>query len=121
MNMIWITTRFEGFHCYPDAPKEVIYLRNSHRHIFHIKIWIEIFHDNRDIEFILFKKFVNKIIKQNDFDFMSCEMISDLLYRTVTIEYPKREVWIEVSEDMENGSFKKYKIIEGGKENGNTM
>jgi len=112
MNMIWITTSFEGFHKYPNAPKEVEFLKNKHRHIFYIKVWIEVFHNDRDIEFILFKRFVDTIIKDSNFDFESCEMISDDLYTLINEKYPNREIWIEVSEDKENGSFKKY--VKGG-------
>jgi hypothetical protein len=35
-------------------------------------------------------------------------MMSDDLYDIINKKYPGREVWIEVSEDGENGSFIKY-------------
>jgi hypothetical protein len=35
-------------------------------------------------------------------------MMSDELYDAITQKYPDREVWIEISEDGENGSFIKY-------------
>jgi hypothetical protein len=35
-------------------------------------------------------------------------MISDDLHETIKAKYPGRNVWIEVSEDGENGSFKTY-------------
>ena len=41
-------------------------------------------------------------------DYKSCEMMSDELYDIIHAKYPDREVWIEVSEDGENGSFIKY-------------
>jgi len=107
-NYIWITTQFEGFHKYPNAPKEVSFLKNEHRHIFTLKIWIEIFHNDRDIEFILFKRFVNSLIKGNKFDYKSCEMISDDLQKLISNKYPNRKIKIEVGEDGENGSFKEY-------------
>ena len=107
-NYIWITTSFEGFHKYPNAPKEVAFLKNEHRHIFHIKVWIEVFHNDRDIEFILFKRYVNTLIKKNNFDFKSCEMISDDLQKKISQKYPNRKINIEVSEDLENGSYKEY-------------
>lgn len=107
-NYIWITTQFEGFHKYPNAPEEVSFLRNEHRHIFHIKVWIEIFHNDRDIEFILFKRFINSIIVSNQLDYKSCEMISDEIYYKIIEKYPNRKIKIEVSEDLENGSYKEY-------------
>jgi hypothetical protein len=111
MNMIWITTQFEGVHRYPDAPDDVSFLRNEHRHIFHVKVWIEIFHNDRDIEFIQFKRFINEYLQTYNFDYKSCEMISDLLYNEhIKPKYSNREVWIEISEDNENGIFKQYEV-----------
>ena len=107
-SFIWITHNFEGFHKYPDAPDEVVFLKNEHRHIFHLKIWIEVFHDDREIEFFMFKNFIKTLIKTDSFNHMSCEMISDILYEKINKKYPKRDVKIEVSEDKENGSFIEY-------------
>lgn len=118
--MIWVTFRKEGIHCYPAAltdPKlatgdeyDVSFLGHPHRHIFHFKVWIEIFHDDRDIEFIQFKRwcenlYSNDVIK---LDHKSCEMISDDLYLQIANQYPNRDVWISVSEDGENGSEIRY-------------
>lgn len=110
MNYIWITTQFEGFHKYPDAPDEVSFLREMHRHLFHIKVWIEVFHNDRDIEFILFKRFINSLIHTQNLNYKSCEMISDELYKKIVDKYPKRKIMIEISEDLENGSYKEYSI-----------
>ena len=107
-NMIWITTQFEGFHCYPSAPDEVAFLKNDHRHIFHVKVWIQVFHDDRDIEFFIFKRFVESLLKGGQFNHKSCEMISDELHTLINATYPNRFIWIEISEDGENGSFKQY-------------
>ena len=41
-------------------------------------------------------------------DFQSCEMISDDLYLKIQERYPNRNVWIEVSEDGENGALTTY-------------
>jgi len=110
-NYIWITTQFAGVHSYIDAPEEVAFLRNEHRHIFHARVYIEIFHDDRDIEFILFKRFVESLIIKSDFDYMSCEMISDELALKIKEKYTDRRIIIEISEDGENGSRKEYEII----------
>ena len=63
--MIWVTFKKEGIHKFPaalDDPAlatgdeyDVSFLGYPHRHIFHFKVWIEVFHDDRDIEFIQFK------------------------------------------------------------------
>jgi hypothetical protein len=118
--MIWVTFRKEGIHRYPAAgtdPKlcspgewDVSFLANAHRHIFHFKVWISVEHNDRDIEFIQFKRWCESLYNKDilELDFKSCEMMSDDLYDAIHSKYPDREVWIEVSEDGENGSFIKY-------------
>ena len=118
--MIWVTFRKEGVHCYPAAATDpnlatgdeydVSFLANKHRHIFHFRVWISVTHNDRDIEFIQFKRWLENLYKDNilNLNFMSCEMMSDELYSAISEKYPSREVWIEVSEDGENGSLIKY-------------
>jgi hypothetical protein len=120
--MIWVTFRKEGIHCYPAAltdPKlktgdkyDVSFLGHPHRHIFHFRVWIGVTHNDRDIEFIQFKRWLEELYNSEQavlsLDHKSCEMMSDDLYDTISKKYPGREVWIEVSEDGENGSFIKY-------------
>ncbi len=118
--MIWVTFRKEGIHRYPAAATDpnlatgdeydVSFLANEHRHIFHFKVWIGVTHDDRDIEFIQFKRWLENLYKDAilSLDHKSCEMMSGDLYDMISQKYPSREVWIEVSEDGENGSFIKY-------------
>jgi len=113
--MIWVTFQREGIHRYPAALEDpnledVKFLGYDHRHIFHFKIYIEVFHDDREIEFIQFKRFCEQLFDLGtlQLDYKSCEMISDDLYYKIAEKYPFRNVWISVSEDNENGSFIKY-------------
>ena len=118
--MIWVTFRKEGIHMYPGAdtdPKlatgewdDVSFLGVPHRHIFHFKVWIEVFHDDRDIEFIQFKRWLQRLYDKSvlELDHKSCEMISNDLFLQIAQRYPGRNIWIDVSEDGENGSFIKY-------------
>jgi len=118
--MIWVTFRKEGMHRYPAAATDpalatgdeydVSFLANEHRHIFHFRVWIGVTHNDRDIEFIQFKRWLENLYKDAilSLDHKSCEMMSDDLYDIINKKYPNREVWIEVSEDGENGSFIKY-------------
>ena len=118
--MIWVTFRKEGIHKYPaalDDPKlatgdeyDVSFLGHPHRHIFHFKVAIEVFHDDRDIEFIQFKRWMENMYADGTMklDFKSCEMISDDLYVAITKRYPGRHIEIDVSEDGENGSHAVY-------------
>ena len=82
-----------------------------HRHIFKFKVSIEVFHDDRDIEFIQFKRWLESLYADSGIlalDFKSCEMISDDLYLQINERYPSRDVIIDVSEDGENGSVTQY-------------
>jgi hypothetical protein len=118
--MIWVTFQKEGIHCYPAAatdPKlatgdkyDVSFLANPHRHIFHFRVWISVFHNDRDIEFIQFKRWLEELYSDKTLvlDYKSCEMMSDELHNIIATKYTDREIWIEVSEDGENGSFIKY-------------
>jgi hypothetical protein len=118
--MIWVTFRKEGIHKYPAAltdptlatgdEYDVSFLGYPHRHIFHFRVWIGVTHNDRDIEFIQFKRWLENLYKDGTMtlDYKSCEMMSDELYDAITQKYPGREVWIEISEDGENGSFIKY-------------
>ena len=118
--MIWVTFRKEGVHKYPAAlsdPKlatgdeyDVSFLGYPHRHMFHFRVAIEVFHDDRDIEFIQFKRWLEKLYTEKTLalDYKSCEMISDDLYLAIIGRYPGRRVTIEVSEDGENGSQTEY-------------
>jgi len=118
--MIWVTFRKEGMHKYPAAltdtnlatgdEYDVSFLGYPHRHIFHFKVWIGVTHDDRDIEFIQFKRWLEKLYAEGtlQLDYKSCEMMSGDLFDTISAKYPGREIWIEVSEDGENGSFIKY-------------
>ena len=108
---IFVTFQREGIHCYPAAASEpsladVSFLGSPHRHIFHFRVDIEIFHNDRDIEFIQFKRWCESLYSSSilELDYKSCEMISDDLYNQIADRYPDRDVQIEVSEDGENGS-----------------
>ena len=122
--MIWVTFRKEGIHKYPAAltdpnlatgdDYDVSFLGYPHRHIFHFRVWINVFHDDRDIEFIQFKRWLESLYNgQNsvlELDWKSCEMIADELYTHIADRYPDRSVTIEVSEDGENGCSISYNL-----------
>ena len=117
---IKVSFRKEGVHMFPGAdtdPKyatgdwdDVSFLGYPHRHIFHFRVEIEVFHDDRDIEFIQFKRWIENMYADGTMklDFKSCEMISDDLYVAIAKRYPGRKIEIDVSEDGENGSHAVY-------------
>ena len=111
---IWVTFQKEGIHKYPAAltdPKlatggwdDVSFLGYPHRHTFYFKVTIEVFHDDRDIEFIQFKRWLERLYSEVDsstpvlyLDYKSCEMIADELYAEISSQYPGRYIEIEVS------------------------
>jgi len=113
---IWVTFRKEGIHKYPAALTEpdladVSFLGYPHRHIFHFRVWMDVFHNDRDVEFIQFKRWVEHLYEGHlQLDYKSCEMICDDLYLQIAQKYPNRAVWIEVSEDGENGALIQYEL-----------
>jgi hypothetical protein len=119
---IWVTFQKEGMHRYPAAATDpalatgdeydVSFLANPHRHIFHFRVWIDVVHNDRDIEFIQFKRWLENLYRSGtlQLDYKSCEMMADDLYIQIASRYPNRAVWIEVSEDGENGALIRYEI-----------
>jgi hypothetical protein len=118
--MIWVTFRKEGIHKYPaalDDPSlatgdeyDVSFLGYPHRHIFHFKVGITVTHNDRDIEFIQFKRWLERLYQDGtvELDYKSCEMMADDLYEQIIAKHPGREVHIDVSEDGENGAHIEY-------------
>jgi hypothetical protein len=113
---IWVTFQKEGIHKYPAAltdpalatgdEYDVSFLGYPHRHIFHFTVNIQVFHDDRDIEFIQFKRWLEKLYADRtlELDYKSCEMIATDLATVINAQYPGRNMEITVSEDGENGA-----------------
>ena len=109
-NFIWVTFQKEGIHKYPQALtdpklKEVEFLGYPHRHMFHFRVELEVFHDDRDVEFILFKRELEGLYSEGTMqvDNQSCEMIARELAKYIQTKYPNRALIISVAEDNENG------------------
>jgi hypothetical protein len=121
LRTIFVRFQKEGIHKYPAAATDpnlatgdeydVSFLATPHRHIFHFEVTIEVFHNDRDIEFIQFKRWLENQYSQNilALDYKSCEMISDDLYEVIATRYPDRNIIIKVSEDDENGASIMYR------------
>lgn len=116
LRTIFVRFQKEGIHMYPAASTDpalktgdeydVSFLGTPHRHIFHFEVSIEVFHNDRDIEFIQFKRWLENLYATGtlELNFKSCEMISDDLYELIATRYPNRNITITVSEDNENGA-----------------
>lgn len=106
---VYCTLQIPGIHRWLNCPyDEVKYLRDYHRHVFHIKATIQVCHDDRDVEFIMLKNKIDKYLREQYFDptqqvcmfgDRSCEMIAQDLISTFSL------IECEVSEDGENGSI----------------
>lgn len=107
---IIVTFQLEGLHNFPAAGErfpDVEFLASIHRHQFHFKLERMVYHDDRDVEFIMFKRDVIEYITDKYFSSvynclyfgaMSCEMIAIELANIFGLK--SAEVW----EDLENGA-----------------
>ena len=119
-SMIYVTFQREGIHKYPAAltdPKlatggddDVSFLGYPHRHMFHFKVSLEVFHDDRDVEFIQFKRELEALYNNNvmQLDYKSCEMMAQDLAKYIQTKYSNRKLIIDISEDGENGCVITY-------------
>tara|TARA_R110002153_G_scaffold223935_2_gene376514 strand:- start:463 stop:861 length:399 start_codon:yes stop_codon:yes gene_type:complete len=113
---IWVTFQKEGIHLYPAAindpalatggEDDVSFLGYAHRHIFHFRVAIDVFHDDRDIEFIQLKRWLESLYSDGtiELNHKSCEMIAEELAQQIHTKYPNRSITITVAEDNENGA-----------------
>jgi hypothetical protein len=103
---IVVNLEFEGLHHWPDAIAEAYYLKNAHRHLFKVCCKKEVSDDNRQIEFINFKRDISYYISSTfkvvygciDLGAMSCEMLAKELVVQFKLDY------CCVMEDGENGA-----------------
>ena len=87
-SFIWVTFQKEGIHRYPGADTDptlatedwldVSFLGVPHRHIFHFRLEMEVFHDNRDVEFIQLKRILENFYADGtlQMNHKSCEMMA---------------------------------------------
>jgi hypothetical protein len=115
MTKLIVTFQEPGFHCWPDAPIFYSYLRTLHRHLFHVRVEIEVTEDDREIEFINFKDYCRRAFRRLgnftedivpttlNFGPRSCETLCRDLRDNLGSHGPAIRA-IEVWEDGENGS-----------------
>ena len=100
----------EGMHNWPGAKDifpEVAFLSDMHRHKWFITAKKEVFHDDRDVEFIMFKRdiidylleeYYNNDTRTHEFGAKSCEMLAEEILKEFKC------VYVSVFEDNENGA-----------------
>jgi len=110
---IWVSTSFIGFHKWVDAPEKIAYLRDLHRHKFNVKVFVDVTHDDREVEFHMLQDYLRLCIPpQYDIYTSSCEDIATQIYtklvnlgnNRLSRALSTREVVIEVDEDGECGA-----------------
>ena len=84
-----IQFEIEGFHHYPNAPKEVEFLSLNHRHTFKIKCGYQVEDLNREKEIFICRDIVKKFLFNKygmpcQFQNMSCEMIAEEILKQYT-------------------------------------
>lgn len=132
---IIVTFQLPGLHRYPKAAASHHYLASTHRHMFHIRAEMQVFHEDREVEFIAVKEKLQaytesllngtalaaepelepELEPEQVYAFKigtySCEMIAEVLATKLQAWYPhpssgrNRWVIVEVTEDGENGAF----------------
>lgn len=110
-----VTNNFRGYHKYAEAPNDVAFLREMHRHVFNVKTTIEVFHNERDIEFFQLQSHIEHFVRcryeHRCGDFIegiyinSCESLAESIMNNLHDVYPGRRVRVEVWEDNENGAI----------------
>lgn len=107
---IEVKNQIELTHRWLGAPIEVSYLRHLHRHVFTVYSTIEVFYDNRELEFIQvqhhLKYFLENYVFQPE---VSCEQIAKIVAQHILDTYGDRNVRVSVFEDDENGATVKIK------------
>lgn len=100
-----VKAQFEAIHKWENAHGEVAFLADYHRHVFHVTLEVEVRHDDREIEFILLKraleKYLNHIPKKST---LSCEMMAKGVLQWVSATYGARTCSCSIFEDGENGA-----------------
>ncbi len=94
----------EGFHNWPDAKGERDYLVNRHRHLFYVEASIELFHNEREIEFHDFLAFCKTEFLGGEMGSKSCETMASELVIEIENKWSNRKVSVSIFEDNEVGA-----------------
>lgn len=105
MTLVIVRFQVEGFHCWPAAPENRSYLRERHRHLFHVEARVEVTHDDREIEIHDLRDFCLMHFPSGELGSLSCENLATILMLEIRNAFPDRVIQVEVLEDGENGAF----------------
>lgn len=94
MVFIEVEVRVDGYHCWPDAPERLAFLRARHRHTMLVRAQQRVTHNERDIEFFELADQVRHALEATypaaeygalDFGAASCETIAAALVRDLDL------------------------------------
>ena len=114
MIMIHVKFQKEGVHYFPEAQAndrpdlaDVAFLGWPHFHYFHFECDVQVGHDNREIEFIQFRRWCEQLYNDQTLQLnnKSCEMIAQELIDKIVEHYGQRKVRVTVLEDNINGAI----------------
>lgn len=109
---IVVKTTFNGKHFWSDAPDEVKFLRIPHDHTFFVELEMEVFGKDRDEEFFIVKRKLDKYINDefaNETTNLSCESMAEMIIEHLLTIYKNRKYIVSVFEDNVNGGRVQYK------------
>lgn len=110
--IVWarVCTQFDAQHRYPEATGEVGFLAGSHQHTFKVEVFVEQFHDNRDVEYLGLKRYLDKLLADmyhsKDLGSTSCETLARTILSWVKFHCgEERQYQVLVTEDGAHGAL----------------
>ena len=95
-----VRSQFVGWHKWTDAPDNVAFLRDFHRHVFKVELVVPVRHGDREVEFFTLQKQLDGFLARNYAGrrfLESCEQIAENIGVNFLNSYE-----VTVSEDGEN-------------------
>jgi hypothetical protein len=99
----------EGFHNWPEAPDNLAFLRDRHRHVFHVGVQVRVNHSDRDVEVISLGRAVKAGLIDHfgdpaELHEWSCEHLANWIWSVLFNRMALTPVRVTVLEDGENGA-----------------
>lgn len=103
---IEVKNQIDLVHRFADAPEQVAYLKNPHRHTFKISSRVQVFHNDREIEFYMLRDFISETLRKTAFCLgISCEQLAEFVIGEIKLKYGShRRIIVSVFEDGINGA-----------------
>lgn len=108
---IKVTFQWSGVHQWPMAKGRHEYLKHPHRHLFKGMAKIQVFNQDRELEFFEVLDYIHEQLgSYRMLHTHSCEYVAqDLIVRLMEKYGPDRDIEVEIMEDGENGAVVVWK------------